>query len=749
MLLTTIVLDASMTVSAVLARFARWGVWEDPQQPEAQAWIKECAGRLERPHEQLAEYLAHDPESFGVAIRRQLDTNILWYQRGTKEVLLACLSRPPECTLLDALGLHEPDSNLPYVVSATHPLSDSMEGVVLDGDAGVAVSSLAREKQTGQDDHDDRSASHASAGRDSIGGGKLMAHIPDFDLDESSLDEDGGWRGGSPASAAKVPLVKAEVWPRLEAPPYMPASHPFEVTVGLAADRQAGVFGGQVTLQAPANQPLIELTIELIACGLDAPSGWTRSLKVDVRKPTMAEVTFTLVGREPDGPGPLLTMLEVRYVRGGMVCGVAARPLAIGRASEPVMSAPSVFGTPWLAQAASTSSFKVDADAPVADLTIEIAKPDRDQAGGHFICRLSSPHQIAIDAGPHEMFLGEDAKTFAREIVVQIRAVAGDGLTSNMVKAIGDRVAEVLPVAAFDALWRVAQKLKPAVPSVLIVSAEPYVPWELATIDPPLDPQRPPCLGAQALVGRWVRSRAGMPRAPDLPVRVVKPPVQPPSLIKVAHMAVMAGMYKAESGLTKLPNAEAEAAALVENFSAVPLAATTAALKRLLEAKIEQGFEVIGPVEAVHFAGHGDFDPSRPDSSAMFLSDGSQISSLLFESANYGGKQQPLIFMNACMLGIGGEMLGALAGFPGNCLAGGFGGVIGALWEVDDKLASQIGVEFWQRALPPDGGRGEPVAAILRDIRARFATNKTLVPQATFLSYVFYGHPLLTLERMS
>ena len=45
-----------------------------------------------------------------------------------------------------------------------------------------------------------------------------------------------------------------------------------------------------------------------------------------------------------------------------------------------------------------------------------------------------------------------------------------------------------------------------------------------------------------------------------MPVRMVNPPVQPPSLIKVAHMAVMAGMYKSESGLAKLPNAEAEAA---------------------------------------------------------------------------------------------------------------------------------------------------------------------------------------------
>jgi hypothetical protein len=41
-------------------------------------------------------------------------------------------------------------------------------------------------------------------------------------------------------------------WPRLDAPGYVPALEPFDVVVGLGADRQQGVAGGQVTLNAPA-----------------------------------------------------------------------------------------------------------------------------------------------------------------------------------------------------------------------------------------------------------------------------------------------------------------------------------------------------------------------------------------------------------------------------------------------------------------------------------------------------------------
>jgi hypothetical protein len=132
----------------------------------------------------------------------------------------------------------------------------------------------------------------------------------------------------------------------------------------------------------------------------------------------------------------------------------------------------------------------------------------------------------------------------------------------------------------------------------------------------------------------------------------------------------------------------------------------------------------------------------------LFLEDGTPMRSNQFRAAKYGGLQQPLMFLNACMLGIGGELLGDMGGFPGNSLRGGFGGVLGALWEVDDTVARDIALEFWQRALPPTPRSGEPVGAILRDIRSRFLSVAGSVPVSTYLAYVYYGHPRLTLERM-
>jgi CHAT domain-containing protein len=205
----------------------------------------------------------------------------------------------------------------------------------------------------------------------------------------------------------------------------------------------------------------------------------------------------------------------------------------------------------------------------------------------------------------------------------------------------------------------------------------------------------------------------------------------------------MAAWYKAQSGLCRLPKAEAEAKAIAGGWDGLALSATAQSVRQLLQ----RSFSDIGGIEAVHFAGHGDFDPEKPDSSALFLEDGTPLRSTVFRTAKYGGNEQPLMFLNACMLGIGGEVLGDMAGFPGSSLRGGFGGVLGALWEVDDTVAHDIALEFWKRALPPAPQRGEPIGSILRDLRSRYRTSETFAPVSTYLAYVYYGHPRLTLER--
>lgn len=770
MLLRAIPFDAAMSASAALARLARHGLWEDPQHPAARPWIQAQAARVGLPFDEAARQLARSAHLLGAAIRRQWYANVLWYGLPAEAVLHRCLAAPPEASLVVALDLHEDDSRPPLEVPPDGAAPDA-EGVVLAGDTPVGVSLMlamagpppkpgrggatrsappphrppAPQPTRSAPSPPPPSPPSPGAPPPSASGNPLRRFLS---RTRSAAEE------STPPSPTRGPApVEVHAWPAIDAPQYVQAGTAFDVEVGLAQTRQVGVTGGEVTLSAPAGSRTIDVTIELLADGVEARDGWSRLLSVAVDDPTATRVSFHLVAQDPAGPEPVhLTTLEVRYLVDGSVCGTAARPLAIG--TMPASDLPAQYGIPWLNRPASASPVTVRADAAAADLTIEFAKPDGNAASGRYVCRLYSPHPITTNRGPHVVDFGDDARTFAKGIVEQVRQYETDPIVENLLASVGDLVAEKLPPAAWTALREVAAKVAPEPPAVLIVSAEPYVPWELARLNPPLDPARPPFLGAQALVGRWLRDTpmaATFPApatgttgpAPTTPVQITRPPAQPPARVEVRHMAVLAGMYRAESGLRRLPEAEAEAETLTTTYHAVSLPASLKGLKELLDAQIEGG---VGGADAVHFAGHGEFDPSRSDASVLFLSDGRPLSSLLFRSARYGGKQQPLLMLNACMIGIGGELLGDMGGFPGNCLKGGFGGVLGALWEVDDEVAHQVALEFWQRALPTGSEPPEPVGAILRDLRGKYlATPASPVP--TYLAYVYYGHPRLTLRR--
>lgn len=729
MLLPAVLLDTAMSAAAALARLARHGYWLDPQQPQARAWIDTTAQRLRLDFARAAQRLARDPAGAGAALRRQWLTQVLWYARSVDEVLERCAAAPADLPLLAVLGLHESDGQPPLALGADGRVL-AEPGVVFAGADPLYVNLPA-------------AAAPASVGAEAPGdrtdaSSDLAAPVPP---PPDELPAAAAQRSGSRPLAAGRETPALHAWPRLEAPAYVPARRPFVVTAGLAAAAQPGVGGGPLTLALPAGDAEITLDVELIADGLDARDGWSRRLRLRAEAPAAASVQFELVGRDPAGPEPFhLTTLELRYLRDGSVCGSATRPLVIGPhdAAAPPPTPP--LGTPWSARPAAAAPLDLHADPQPPDLTIELAKADGNPASGRYVCRLFAPQPLA-DPGPFDVDLGDDARSFARAIVQQIRDYADDPLVENLLDALGQTVAERLPAPVHAALREAAARCAPRVPAVLLVSADPYVPWEIARLDPPLDPARPPFLGAQVALGRWLRDTGGGAR----------PPAQPPAAIGVRHMAVMAGLYAAASGLRRLPQAEAEAQTLAQTYDAVALAATSADVKRLLDAQLTHRFQHIGGVEAVHFAGHGDVDPSQPDGAQLMLSEGRPLPSILFRSARYGGAQQPLLFLNACMIGAGGELLGDLGGFPGNCLKGGFGALLGALWEVDDTVAHQVALAFWQRALPTDGSAPQPVGELLRELRARYRPpgQPGQPPVATYLAYVYYGHPRLTLDRVS
>jgi hypothetical protein len=757
-----IVLDAHMSAARVIERLARYGIWIDIDEPAVQAYLAEVAARVKRPVEAVAKAMARDARAFGAAIRRQSGLDVLWYACELRDTLEACATAPRDSLLKDALGLQESEAVPVIQLHAADGGEVALTtGVVMEYGEPVAVwlDSQSWAPQAPTPESSGSPGAPTSGGHGAQQGGQLI----DAFRSRGSTQSRGApppkprvnindeiESAGAPAPAVEVPGAAAakQAWPRIDAPAFVPAGTQFDVVVGFAAAQQAGVAGGIVSLKAPDGVDVMEVTVDLSAgTGVSAPGGWSRVMKVPVNDILRAEVRFELMGAEPATPErPILTMLEVRYVLGGTVCGTACRPLVIlhSASKDPVVQP--VRGNDSQMQAGA-SPVVLAADEQAPDLTIEIIKTDRDASSGHFVCQLYSPHDINAARGPFDMDLGEDAKTFAKSLVDEVRLFANNDLLDVMLEAKGRLISQRLPGPVFDALREVAAKVAPSAAAVLIVSAEPYVPWELAWIEPPLDATRPSYLGAQALVGRWLRD-SGVPSASGAAAAVQRPATHPIAKLAVLNMAVLAAWYKASSGFARLVNAEAEAEALVKGWSGLALPGTAQSMRQLLTCSLKNGFKDVGGVEAVHFAGHGDFDPTRPDGSALFLEDGTPLLSTMFRAARYGGDRQPLLFLNGCMLGIGGDLLGDMAGFPGNSLRGGFGAVIGALWEIDDTVAHDIALEFWKRALPSSPAtEGKPVGEVLRDLRAKYMPSAASAPVSTYLAYVYYGHPRLVLRR--
>lgn len=724
MLKAVITLDADMTADAVLERLASHGFWMSPAEPAAKKRIASLSMRTGKSTDEVIALLARDSVRYGAAVRRQWGARVLWYARELEEVLQRCTQSQGQQSLLDVLQLHESDASPVLTRESGAPVPPT-SSVVMDADEPVAISMVP-----------------GVFSSPVVGSGNPLpvGSAPRGDMTTRSATP--------PTAEPPPPPREVPAWPRIDAPDFIPALERFDVTVGFGAAAQAGVSGGQVVLSAPAGVTTLDVVVELSAGpGVQAVDGWSRTMSVSLADVASASVRFSLVGDERVDPWrPLLTTLEVRYVVDGTVCGTASKPLIVLHSHETTLPPQDNRGTSWTTPVQSSAPVDLTPDAQAPDLTIEISKPDRNASSGQYVCQIFSPHILATARGPFPMDLGQDAKTFAADLVTEVKAVGQSILLNQAMESVGRLVTQCLPNEVFDALREVAGMITPAAPAVLIVSTEPYVPWELSWIDQPLNPARPSYLGCQALVGRWLRDdKAATSSGVGAPV--ARPATHPIASLSVRNMAVMAAWYKAASGFMRLPMAEAEATTLVSEHDALPLAATDVSMHSFLSASLEKGFEKIGGVEAAHFAGHGDFDPTRPDSSTLFLESGMPIRSTLFRAARYGGAQQPLLFLNACMLGIGGELLGDMGGFPGNSLRGGFGGVLGALWEVDDNVARTVALEFWQRALPAPPAKGEPVGAILRDLRSRFGSPNDPVPVSTWLAYVYYGHPRLTLER--
>jgi len=281
--------------------------------------------------------------------------------------------------------------------------------------------------------------------------------------------------------------------------------------------------------------------------------------------------------------------------------------------------------------------------------------------------------------------------------------------------------------------------------TILLLTEEVTLPWELAVLEPPLDTAWggiSPFLGAHAAISRWPLSNA-------------RPRPTPRSAVEVRRAAVLTANYTGVMGWGELKDAQEEGDFVRTLFaSAVPVNPSLRDVVNL--------FSGNPPADVLHVALHGQFD-SQGDQGGLVLLATDAAGNLTTRSQFLTPAQVltgslddgPFVFLNACQVGADKRVLADNGGFASTLLQIGATAVVAPLWNVNDVTAADFAREFYAATWSATGGEGEPApvsaAEAVRSLRARYtqpaAEAETPGVDATLIAFQVFGHPRLRLDR--
>ena len=541
-----------------------------------------------------------------------------------------------------------------------------------------------------------------------------------------------GAEPGDPVPQVDQP-ADVTAYPRVDVPEAVAPGAAFEIVVGLSYQAQAGVQGAAMHIAVPQpNQPR-ELTIQVKAENftLDTmryplPFDPADLAKAEVRIPiTAPAVADTWRGR-----------IEVEYSQNGLLIGTAWREIVV------TPTAPA--GAP-ASTAGGEVAVELDQNVPI-DLTVSIS---RGEADGTFLWTYTTPHaQVPLpDVQVITKLADDTAETLALRNIREMAQVDGNPNAELRVLGVARQISDLLTEAKFwpvlTAAWKVAHD-DGRLPTLLLVSQESLIPWELASVEPDyvidpslVDPAAPPILGAQVIAGRW------RPAGPETPSGMRRPSTTPAQAMAISGLAVVVGEFGPSSGFRSLKQAIEEGQQLTQTYQAVWIKGTASEVATLLKGQAtNQGMPLVAQV--LHVASHGEVDPDSPLNSGVILSDSSvRIDETIVVGSSFARSAAPLVFLNCCQLATASGSSLIEGGLAAAFLQAGARAFIAPLWSVDDTIAKDTALRFYAEAL----GKGRAVGDVVRELRARYTTEFPQHDQTTPLAYAYYGHPALTLTR--
>jgi hypothetical protein len=288
----------------------------------------------------------------------------------------------------------------------------------------------------------------------------------------------------------------------------------------------------------------------------------------------------------------------------------------------------------------------------------------------------------------------------------------------------GQLLDELIPIELQEDLWAHRDQLA----HVVVLSTEPFIPWELVHLKAPGVQQLPAETRFLAQLGlvRWLWG------------------TRPPEQLRLRPGRAHYVIPDYPDPDWRLGETGTERAFLEQNLGATPITAHQREVLALLEDPA--GFDLL------HFAGHG-LATSDDIADAQVLLEGRVEqgeyvpeplrATLVAQYFAAGPEDQddtrPMVVLNACQTGRLGYQLASIGGFAEAFVGRGAGAFVSSLWSVGDTPARGF-IEALYRALLD----GQPMATAVKT--AREAARRA--GDATWLSYTVYAHPEARLGRV-
>ncbi len=501
---------------------------------------------------------------------------------------------------------------------------------------------------------------------------------------------------------------------------------PFTATIGLGARPSLGIVGAG-PIRGGGD---LDVVVLYDPTSLRPDGATTAKLSVTAAQPfPTVDLTFTALFVDSD-PRPM-RRLGVQYLRGGQVVGMAWRTFVA--VDDDAAVAGAVVPRPREARLLDLTPL-ADEDPP--DLVVAVCASDSHPHGWVWTA-YAEDASLPLPDRPNMATLDDDTAAFALETRRAIQFSGGRLSDYLAIAGRAEKIGRAVPEGIADSIRTLASTPgRTTAPTVLLLTEEVFVPWELATIDGLKTPWggSSPFLGAHVAISRW-------------PLRETKPRPTPSAKVTVSSGAVVVADYTGVTGFSELEAALAEAEH-VGSLLDPPMTRVPATLPTVID--LMRGRPA---ASLIHVALHGVFDLSGNNEGIVLVDDdgaGKRTKAFLTPIQLSVGELPPgsFVFLNCCQVGADKSVLGSYGGFASTLLEIGAAGVVAPLWNVDDDVAASIAEDFYTRTWKADPAARETPAEAIRRIRATYTEDavraNTPGITATLVAFQVFGHPRLT-----